>query len=572
LNSLRLRLIFGFSLVAIVPIAIAMLLLGERIQSTLREQSAERLAAALGMLRAQFTADAGHLSDKLALLGDDPQLKRHYLVDPPGGGGLREYLAIQQFMLDLDFLCVLDTAGVVVADGSTSPAARLHPGRDAVPVEALDAARSAGLGLARLPAGGGVALDAVVPIRYRDEAVGWVRGGLVLDSLRLAGLRETSGVDLVLWDANGRVLATTLADAGALASRGSPETERLTLAGRSYLARRDTLTAGRGPSVRIAGLVSTARADETLATLWATTLALGLLAVALAVAFGLVWSLQVSRPVERLAEFSRRISRGDWEEPLALGSVRELQVLVEALERMRGDLRGYRERLVAGERQAAYGQMARKIAHEIKNPLTPIAVSVADLKRSYEQRRPDFAEILSQAARTIDEELSSLKRLLQEFSDFGRFPRPEFAPCDLGALLADVGALFGHELESGRLAIASVESGLIVDLDRGQVRQALVNLIQNGLDATRGAGTVRLHARRCGNTAEIGVSDDGPGLTPEERARLFTPGFTTKAHGSGLGLVIVEHIVTDHGGSIEVNSTPGHGVTFTLHLPLTRGV
>lgn len=571
MNSLRVRLILGFSLVAIVPVAIAMVLLGQRIQSEVRAQSAERLAAALGFLRARLDADGVRLSEKLALLAADAELKRLYLVEAATDAELREHLATQQFLLDLDYLCVTDTAGAIVADGSSAPSARPRAGREPVAVAALAPRREPGLALASPPAGRALALDGAAAILYRDERVGLVRGGLVLDSLRLAELRETSGVELVLWDSAGRVVASTLPGAAALAPGGRSAATRVTLGGISYLARGDTLAPGAGRGVRIAGLVSTATTDATLAALRTTSLVLGLLAAGLAALLGLAWSLQVSRPVERLAAFSQRISRGEWDEPLALESVRELQELVEALERMRGDLRGYRERLVAGERQAAYGQMARKIAHEIKNPLTPIAVSVADLKRSYEQQRPDFPQILDQAVRAIDEEVHSLKRMLQEFSDFGRFPHPEFAPCDLAALLADVRALYGHEAEAGRLRVAPPEGTLVAEADRGQLRQALVNLVQNGLDASRAGGAVRVHARAAGAAAEIVVADDGPGLSPEQRAQLFVPGFTTKAHGSGLGLTIVERIVTDHGGSIEVAAAPGRGTAFTLRLPLKRG-
>src|SRR5207244_4606665 len=120
--------------------------------------------------------------------------------------------------------------------------------------------------------------------------------------------------------------------------------------------------------------------------------------------------------------------RGEWEEPLTLHSVHELQTLVEALDRMRRDLQSYREKLVISERQAAWSQMARKVAHEIKNPLTPIAISVADLKRSFEQKRPEFPEILAQAVKTIADEVETLKHLLQEFSDFARMPAPKLAP------------------------------------------------------------------------------------------------------------------------------------------------
>ena len=579
MNSLRVRLVLGFALVAILPIALVTLLLGRRIQAEVRAQSAERLAAALGFLQVRLDADAGRLHEKLALLAADAQLKRLYLVEAGTDAELREHLATQRFLLDLDYLAVVDTAGRVVADAATAPFAHSRAGREPVTMEALPAMAVAGRpALARVADGRALALDDAEPILYRGEPVGLVRGGFLLDSLRLADLRATSGVDLVLWDATGAVVASTLPAAAALPADGAGDAGRVTLSGRPYLALRDTLhvggTAGRqaGAGSRIAGIVSTAPSDATLAALRTTSIALGLAAAAIAVLLGLLWSLQISRPVERLAEFSQRISRGEWDEPLALESVRELQTLVEALERMRGDLHGYRERLVASERQAAYGQMARKVAHEIKNPLTPIAISVADLKRSYDQQRPDFPQILDQAVRTIDEEVHALKRLLQEFSDFGRFPHAELAPCDLGVLLDDVRALFAHEVRAGRLVISGPGTALVAQADRGQLKQALVNLVQNALDATAEAGHVRVHARAASGTMELGVADDGPGLTAEQREQLFVPGFTTKAHGSGLGLTIVERIVTDHGGTIDVDSAPGRGTAFTIRLPILRGV
>ena len=322
----------------------------------------------------------------------------------------------------------------------------------------------------------------------------------------------------------------------------------------------------------LTALASTAPVDDALSVLRTAALLLGLLGVVLGVMLGGLWSHQLSRPVERLAEFSEKISRGEWDEPLQMQSVRELRTLVDALERMRADLRAYRDRLRASERQAAYGQMARKVAHEIKNPLTPIAISVAGLKRSYDQGHPEFAATLNEAVRTVGEEVQRLKALLQEFSDLGRFPSPRPARFALGDLLAYLRSLYSHEVEEGRLSFEWPPGALMLMADKDQLRQALINLVQNALDATEAAaGHVRVAAAAEGESLRIMVSDDGPGLSDEQRARLFVPGFTTKAHGSGLGLTIVERIVSDHGGSIEVESAPGRGTEFVVRLALERG-
>jgi nitrogen fixation/metabolism regulation signal transduction histidine kinase len=285
------------------------------------------------------------------------------------------------------------------------------------------------------------------------------------------------------------------------------------------------------------------------------------------VLLGVLGSSQISGPVERLAAFSRRMAQGDWDEPLRVESVRELETLVGALDRMRRDLGAYREKLIVSERQAAWSEMARAVAHEVKNPLTPIAVSIADLKRSYERKREDFPEILEQSVRTISEEIHALERLLREFSEFARLPRPNVAPVDLAAVLEDLKTLYGREAEAGRLRIDPAGADLTFPADADQVRQALVNLLRNGFEAGADA-VVSVSAVRANGAVTISVSDTGPGLSPEQRGRLFTPGWTTKASGSGLGLTIVQRIVHDHRGSIEVRSEPGRGTTFLLSFPM----
>ncbi|HEV2106028.1 MAG TPA: ATP-binding protein, partial [Candidatus Eisenbacteria bacterium] len=324
---------------------------------------------------------------------------------------------------------------------------------------------------------------------------------------------------------------------------------------------------GPGPHPELLGLASTAAADQAIAGLQRTALALGALGLLLAFLLGGLWSSQISRPVERLAAFSHRLAQGEWDEPLALSSVRELETLVAALDRMRTDLKAYRDRLVTSERQAAWSQMARRLAHEVQNPLTPIAVSLADLQRSYDLHRPDFPEILARAVRTIGEEVESLRHLLREFSEFARLPAPRLAPCGVAALLADLAALYAGEVAAGRLAVPLPGRNVTLAADAGQLRQALVNLIQNALEAAGPAGHVRVSADVAGGALEIAVADDGPGLDAEQRAQLFVPGFTTKPRGSGLGLTIVQRIANDHGGSVTLDPG-GPGATFRLRLPL----
>jgi nitrogen fixation/metabolism regulation signal transduction histidine kinase len=581
MNSLRTRLILGFSLVALVPLALAMLLLGTRIQRTVHDQAAARLAAALNVLRGELENDGERLQARLALIARDPQLKRMFLVGSADDLELRQYLADQRFLIGLDYLAVADSAGRLRADAATAPAARTLSARAALGAEMLPVLPDSGLAVVSVTSLRALALDARAAIPYQDTTVGFVRGGMLLDALFLKRLQRASGLELVLRDGSGRVLATTLqgGDAGVVLKGGAKlpgasdtAAVRVVFAGRSYLMRDAVLGIGSGQAARLTAFASTATADDALAVLRSTSLALGLLGLLLAVLLGGMWSHQLSRPVERLADFSDRISRGEWDEPLELVSMRELQTLVRALERMRGDLGAYRDKLRTSERQAAYGQMARKVAHEIKNPLTPIAVSVAGLQRAYDQQQPDFGSTLAEAVRTVGEEVLRLKMLLQEFSDLGRFPSPRPLRFDMGDLFVDLRTMYAHEVAARRLAFEWPSTPLMITADRDQLRQAIINLLQNALDATAEKfGHVWVEALAQAGALWLVIRDDGPGLSEEQRAQLFVPGFTTKAHGSGLGLTIVERIVSDHGGSIEVHSVPDEGTTFAIHLALDSG-
>ena len=562
MRSLRWRLILGVSLLTLIPLAITIAILTQRVQTMVRNQGMERLSDALDGIRNEISADGARVSEQLRILARDPELKRLYLLRPNGSRDLTEYLGERQFLLGLDFLALSDTTGTWIASssdrgdesGEVSPHSGGSADSDAPRIEALSDQS-------------GLAMIAGAPIRYQNLIAGRIRGGLYFDSLFVVRLGRVGGIDLVLQDGQGRYAASTLAE--------PPRTRvsiagRVVLDGRSYLSRSVRLEGGSSSSATAIGLISSDRADRTLRSLGVASALLALLGLAIATLLGILWSSQISRPVERIAAFSERLARGEWDEPLTIRSVRELETLVSALDRMRLDLLTYRGKLVTSERHAAWGQMAQKVAHEIKNPLTPIAISVSDLKRSYDLKRPDFPEILDQAVLTVSEEVETLRKILQEFSEFARFPAPVFAPCGLSTLLAELEALYAHEVAQNRLIVQRPAREVTLSCDRGQIRQALINLVQNGLDALDGSGSVGVSVAESGGWAEITVSDSGRGLTPAQRASLFVPGFTTKSQGSGLGLTIVERIVHEHGGTITVDPDPGRGTTFRIRLPLEQ--
>jgi nitrogen fixation/metabolism regulation signal transduction histidine kinase len=245
----------------------------------------------------------------------------------------------------------------------------------------------------------------------------------------------------------------------------------------------------------------------------------------------------------------------------------EVADLVRAFNEMTAELARSRAQLAQAERIAAWREVARRLAHEIKNPLTPIAMSVETLRDALDRQRPDFREIFDEATRAVSDEVRRLKRIVDEFSRFARLPAPERARVAAEELVAGVLALF-PEPPPGVTLAREVEPGLPAVLaDRDQVLQVLLNLVRNATDAMPGGGAIRIRAARADGGVAFTVSDSGPGIPPEDLARVFEPYFTTKEGGTGLGLAIAQRIAEEHGGRLEAASLPGRGAAFTLTLP-----
>ena len=231
--------------------------------------------------------------------------------------------------------------------------------------------------------------------------------------------------------------------------------------------------------------------------------------------------------------------------------------------------------LLKAQRLAAWREVAQRIAHEIKNPLTPIQLSAQRLRRRLgSDRSPDEKRLLEEATGTIIQEVDGLRQLVDEFSRFARMPALTPKPTDLARLLEGVVVLYRESHPS--LAIRAVFSPDLppVEVDPDQIKRAVLNLVDNAVEAVGGAGLVVVQtewlaeARR----ARIVVADDGPGIPPEDRERLFVPYFSTKATGMGLGLPIVHQIISDHGGSIRVEDNTPHGSRFVVEVPVGRPV
>lgn len=283
-------------------------------------------------------------------------------------------------------------------------------------------------------------------------------------------------------------------------------------------------------------------------------------------------SARVTRPVEQLAQAAREVAAGNWNTQVPVDSSDELAELARAFNQMTHELLGQKKRLVQAERVAAWRELARRLAHELKNPLFPLQLTVENLTRAREQSPEQFDEIFKESASTLLAEIANLKTIVARFSEFSKMPQPHFQRVQLNDVVQEAVRLFQPQLAvpgrppvQCRLELAQSLDPIAADPDL--LHRALSNLILNAMDAMPKGGTLTLSTRQEGNRVCLAVSDAGTGLTPEECDHLFTPYYTTKLHGTGLGLAIVQSVVSDHGGRISVRSTPGKGTTFSIELP-----
>jgi two-component system nitrogen regulation sensor histidine kinase NtrY len=227
--------------------------------------------------------------------------------------------------------------------------------------------------------------------------------------------------------------------------------------------------------------------------------------------------------------------------------------------------------LIKAQQLAAWNEAARRIAHEIKNPLTPIRLSAERLLMKHRQADPGLGQAIEQGVEIIVREVVNLQGMVDEFSRYARMPRPQPAQVDLARLVGDTLSLY-RNLKPGVDVEAAVDTSLgTALLDGEQIRRVLINLLDNAVEATEAPGRVTVTARRNGRnghgTLEIQVADTGRGIPPESREKLFLPYFSTKGRGTGLGLAIVHRIVADHHGTIRVEDNAPGGTLFTVELP-----
>lgn len=278
---------------------------------------------------------------------------------------------------------------------------------------------------------------------------------------------------------------------------------------------------------------------------------------------------RIADPVKRLTRATRQLARGNFDTRIAVRSADELQRLVAAFNRMAIDLQDQQRRLERTHRLEAWAEMARQVAHEIKNPLTPVQLSAEHLLRVHRDRGEPLGPVLQNCVDSILAQVRMLRRISSEFSSYASSPAVTREPTRLAAIVRDVLAPYLAGLE-GRIAVTVdvPSAGPAVLVDRVLTARALTNVIDNALHAMPGRGTLGVRVVTSPSAAELIVTDTGGGVDPETLRRIFEPYFSTKVSGTGLGMAIAKRNVELSGGAIRVESRKDRGATVTLTFPV----
>jgi len=576
--KLRSRLTLTLALAALVPITIAAVITMRLIAQSYRDRyAADRSATKRSLERELDGLQQGVVDAATSLAGHDSPLVQQMLLDYDKGNGhldpvaqrkLRENSALYMRGLALDVLTITGPDDVV----EVSPHYRAKVGEvDKLVRERASAkAGTAYYALETIMTGRAKETKLVAQAAQlsRDEhytVALWV--GRRVGSELIEAVRGAGGRDARILGADGKEVLVP--PAGPDWAELAKDPFRMPLL---------------GPDGKPAAFVEVAVSDSGLEkilreiTMMSALLALG--ALGAVVLTGLLVARRTARDLDLLVEGSLAAARGDLDHRVPVRSQDEVGAVASAFNFMMEDLKTAKERLVIAERIAAWQDIARRLAHEIKNPLTPIQMAMDTLRKSWKKKHPSFDEILEESTRTVLEEADRLRKIVAEFSDFARMPKPELSRIDLNEIVRSALSLYqGSVKVDAKLAKDLPE----LDGDKGQLTQVLLNLVENARDAIgpradEGRITVTTRRGEANDRVLLVVEDNGPGVPAELKDKVFAPYFTTKEGkgGTGLGLAIVHRIVSDHGGRITLSdsldrSTRGKGARFTIELPLRSG-
>jgi two-component system, NtrC family, nitrogen regulation sensor histidine kinase NtrY len=545
---LRSRLALAFGALAVVPLLVAVPLAIRDLRGTLSSELNARVTASTAAARAALDRTSEDVRRAVEELSQSVALEE-VAREVHAGGSPQLAASAERLMRSrgLTVLALFDQAGVTLSSGHL-------PARIGDPDEVLFSVTRLGrsppvpilveirdeAGLRRAPA-----LVTARAMDYGSLRMNVV-GGVLLDGAVAAHLAELTGA---------RVTLVAGSEAVATAGEVPPPVVRASI---------DLAPVGRVDlEYSRAGLLE---AERGIIRAFATLVAVG---IALALLLGIVVARRITRPVEALTRAARDVASGQLDLTVRERASGELGELVSAFNRMTADLRTTTRQLVASERVAAWQEVARRLAHELKNPLTPIQMSLETLLAAKKGNSPQFSGLFEESAGAILEEVERLRRIVDEFSRFARLPKPQLRMVDLAELASQVLALHATPRQGVEIR-SELQPGICSQVDRDQIAQVLINLLKNAEEAVPNGGVVQIRVGRRGDDALLEVEDNGPGIPPEDRPRVFEPYFTTKPGGTGLGLAIAARIAQEHGGRLEIDGEYGRGAIFRLVLPVRK--
>ena len=284
---------------------------------------------------------------------------------------------------------------------------------------------------------------------------------------------------------------------------------------------------------------------------------------------GIYFAGRTRRQLGSLLTGVARVAQGDFSHKVNIAGPGEFSDLADSFNNMMRQLNDYRDRLVISEKIAAWQSIGRKIAHEVKNPLTPISIAADDLRHSYHENRNDFDKILDDSTRTIKNEINRLRKLIDEFSQFAKMPPPEISRFEIDPWLKEIEILFGEDTGGSQIKIDNQFPHKTINADSDQLRQVLINLIKNSRESGASEVNVILNETDPG-TLTILIEDNGPGYSDNILRDGIVPYFSTHEGGSGLGLVICQRIIHDHDGRFILTNRQKGGARAEIRLPLNR--
>jgi two-component system nitrogen regulation sensor histidine kinase NtrY len=587
--SFRRRLLALFALTVFVSVAVVTWIVSDMARRAFNRANDQRTAALVAQFHREFTRRGEEVGAKIQAISATPQATRMLVAAAKTSSDYSSFLDDAQVIAEtqrLDFLEFADDHGVIISSAQW-PAKFGY--KEPLTTSALPPTPF--LKEEEMPNGPALALLSVQSIKAAGREL-FVIGGIRLDKNFLSSLELPSGMRVMLYenlDGSGAKLSP-----GRLIAAGEPVQNAQQLASlinsvrvngsetasvvRWSSGEEETVNASplRGVNYQVPGILLIGSSRREYAELRAQIRSAALLAsgagLLLAVILSSWLAAKVTRPVEDLARAAHEVAAGDWQTTVAVTSKDEIGDLAESFNRMTRELLDHRERLVQTERVAAWRELARRLAHELKNPLFPLQLTVENLLRAREQGQAEFDETFHESAGTLLSEIQNLKTIIARFSDFSKMPQPHFQSVPLGEVVEEAVKLHQAQLAEAKITVEqSVNpSDAQIAADADLLHRALSNLIMNAIEAMPEGGTLRVKTQQQNDSARIEVCDTGKGLSPEECSRLFTPYYTSKPHGTGLGLAIVQSIVSDHGGRISVSSQPGVGTAFTIELPANR--